>query len=406
MVGESLPFPKLVICPATLRLNWAKEIRMCNPGADIKILLSADEFKAGKDWTIIGYSSLAKHKPELAKSRFNAVFIDEAHYIKAIAANGFPDSDRAAATLEICTRARYVYPITGTPKTGHNKDLFNIMRLIRHPIAQTRKDFAAFADRFCDPQQAPFGCTVNGNTNDRILFRELKPFMIRHLKAEVLPDITKVRSFIPAEVNLSSYDKIIDEFLSLRIAEGKTEALELVLLGKLKKTLAAMKVANTIEFCRNFIDQNEKAVIVTCYTEVIDQVMAAFKNNAVKLVGGMTDAEKDTAIERFQNTNIQIFAMNVVAGGVGITLTASHVMIFNDFDWSPVNLIQAEDRIARPGQNFVSNIYYMYADGAEIDEYIAGILESKLDSISKTVDGGKTENINIKNMVLDALRRE
>jgi len=405
IVGESLPFPKLVICPATLRLNWRREIQLCNPSADIKILMSGDEYEIGNDWTIVSFSSLEKHKRELINSRFNAVFVDEAHYIKAVTPNGFPDSDRAAAALEICVRAKYVYPLTGTPKTGHNKDLFNIMRLIRHPLAQTRSHFEQFAEMFCDPREAPFGMTVNGNTNDRVLFRELKPYMIRHLKSEVMPDIAKVRSFIPVGVNLNAYNEIIADFLELRIQEGKTAALELVLIQKLKKTLASMKVDSSIELARGFIEQGEKVIIVTCYTEVIEKITKCFGNMAVKLVGGMSDDEKYQSIEQFQNGGIQVFAMNIVAGGVGITLTASHIMLFNDFDWVPVNLIQAEDRIARIGQNYVSNIFYMYVDGAEIDEYIASVLNDKLDSINKTVDGGRGEVIDIKDMVIDALRR-
>ena len=405
IVGESLPFPKLVICPATLRLNWRREIQLCNPCADIKILMSSDEYEIGDDWTIVSFSSLEKHKRGLINSRFNAVFVDEAHYIKAVTPNGFPDSDRAAAALEICIRAMYVYPLTGTPKTGHNKDLFNLMRLIRHPLAQTRTCFGRFAEMFCDPREAPFGMTVNGNTNDRVLFRELKPYMIRHLKSEVMPDIAKVRSFIPVGVNLNAYNEIIADFLELRIQEGKTAALELVLIQKLKKTLASMKVDSTIELARSFIEQGEKVIIVTCYTEVIEKVMKCFGDMAVKLVGGMSDDEKYQSIEQFQNASIQVFAMNIVAGGVGITLTTSHIMLFNDFDWVPVNLIQAEDRIARIGQNCVSNIFYMYVDGAEIDEYIASVLNDKLDSINKTVDGGRGEVIDIKDMVIDALRR-
>ena len=403
MVGESLPFPKLVICPATLRLNWRKEIRLCNPQADIKIILNSDDFVAGADWTIIGFSSLDKHLKQLIKHKFCVVFIDEAHYIKSVSVSGIPDSARAKATIAICEKARYVYPITGTPKTGCNKDIFNILRLIKHPLAINRSFFLPFAEKFCDLKEAPFGMTANGNTNNKLLYREIKPYMIRHLKSEVLPDITKIRSFLPVSVDLDAYNLAVKEYMDYRMSQGKTQAEELVLLQKLKITLASMKVDSTLEFCKNMVEQDEKIVVVTCYKEVVKRVLDEFGKDSVKLAGGMTDKSKESAIDKFQTGNAHVLVMNIIAGGVGINLTSAHVMVINDFDWVPANHVQAEDRIARSGQEQVANIYYLYVEGAEIDEVIADVLSRKLDTINTVVDGGNGEKIDIEDLIRKAL---
>ena len=68
---------------------------------------------------------------------------------------------------------------------------------------------------------------------------------------------------------------------------------------------------------------------------------------------------------------------NLVAGGVGRTLTAGTHVIFQDLDWVPANHRQAEDRAYRLGQTERVTVESMLADGM-LDEFIAKLLEAKL----------------------------
>ena len=126
----------------------------------------------------------------------------------------------------------------------------------------------------------------------------------------------------------------------------------------------------------------------------------------MKLVGGMTDEQKDKAILEFQEGKPQVMAMNIVAGGVGVTLTKAYNMVINDFDWTPGNLTQAEDRICRGGQvEEYCNIYYLYASGADMDEVFADTLTSKFDTINATIDGGSGDSIDYISLINDALEK-
>ena len=402
VIGESIPDKKLVICPPTLRLNWKKEILHVNPEANVHIIYSDADFTTVDGWNIIGYSSLTKFLPQLEEEKFQVMFIDEAHFIQAVSNSGEPSSNRAFAVLRLAATSKYVYPITGTPKSNRNKNLFNILRTLRHPLARGEWSFFNYGKEYCDGQNFGYGWDFTGNSNNEKLNESLKPYMVRHLTKEVLPNLKKHRIVIPVSVDLKEYNKQIADYLSNRV---NNDAEDLIKLMKAKRTLANQKATESIEFAKNLVEQNEKVVIVTCFTDVVKAVEKAFKNTCVKIVGGMSDSEKDKAITEFQNGKAQVMVMNIVAGGVGVTLTASHNMIINDFDWTPGNLAQAEDRICRSGQTEVCNIHYMYADGAMIDEIFVNTLTDKFENINSVVDNGLGDSIDYLKLINQALEK-
>src|SRR5262249_58437023 len=87
------------------------------------------------------------------------------------------------------------------------------------------------------------------------------------------------------------------------------------------------------------------------------------------------------AVDRFKNDpELRVASCNIIAGGVGITLTAGGHVIFQDLDWVPASHLQAEDRAYRLGQTDRGTVEYMLADGT-FDGYIADLLEPKLNPL-------------------------
>lgn len=396
MVGYSIPLPKLVICPATLRLNWMYEIQMIDPNADITILYSDSEFSTS-EWTIIGYSSIDKHLKDLEKSNFQVLLIDEAHYCQAINNSGNPDSKRAKAVLRLAATAGWVLPTTGTPKTNRNKNLFNTLRMIRHPLTRGKWAFQNYGVTYCEGQDTGWGWDYNGNSNDEELHDLIKPYMVRHLKSEVLPHLKKARRIIPVSVDLREYNAEIADYLNSRTNK---EAEQLARLMRARVILATQKVGETIDFAKEIMSDGDKVVLVTCFTEVVSVLEKAFKDKCVKIVGGMSDVAKQSAKDNFQTGSAQVIILNIVAGGVGITLTASHNLIINDLPWTIGDIVQVEDRICRSGQTAeFSNIYYMTAKGADVEEEMVDLLTYKSETINTVVDGGCGDSIDFRSLV-------
>ena len=397
IIGESIPMKKLVICPPTLRVNWEREIHMVNADAEVHIQYSDKPYKSVDGWNIIGYHSLDKFQKQLEKEQYQVIMIDEAHFIQAVNNYGNPDSKRALAVLRLAATSQYVFPITGTPKTNRNINLYNILRVIRHPLTRGNWAFQNYGKHFCDGQKTQWGWDYTGNSNDSELNEQLKPVMVRHLKKDVLPHLKKQRQAIPVSVNLSEYQYLISEYLRTRKNKNSES---LVQLNRAKQVVAIQKAQESIAFAQDIISQGKKVVIVTAFTEVVAQVEKAIKG-CLKIVGGMSDKAKNAAIDEFQHGTAQAIVINIVAGGTGVTLTAASTMIVNDVSFVVGDMEQAEGRIWRSGQKETAMIYYMLANKCEMDEKLIDIIVNKSATINAVVDGGKADELNLLKLIED-----
>ena len=105
------------------------------------------------------------------------------------------------------------------------------------------------------------------------------------------------------------------------------------------------------------------------------------------LTGQHKQDERQHAVDMFQNDeDTKVFIANIIAGGVGITLTEASIVMFADMEWSPEIHSQAEDRAHRIGQEGTVNVYY-YVLADTIEEDIVDILERKKSLIRAVMDG-------------------
>lgn len=390
IASYNIPGKKLVVCPASLKLNWQKEILLVDSTAKIGIVNGKTITDlTGADWYIINYDILSKHLTSILSTEFTSCIFDECHYIKSINNSGKPTAQRGKATLQITEKIPYCFMLTGTPITNKTKDIFNTLKAINHPLSQK---WMPFSLRYCNAYKDRYGWNMDGSSNTNELHEKLKPFMMRRLKSELLELPEKIRSFVPVEINAKEYNRLFTEYMAER--EGMEKGLQLVKLNALRHLLAIQKISATIEQIENIaVCQDKQIVVFTCYEEVVKQITEKFPQ-AGTITGSDSTEKRQQTVDDFQNKKINIVVCNIIAAGVGLTLTASDTVIFNDFDWTPANHAQAEDRIHRIGQNQKCNIYYMYADNAEMDRKLSLILEKKLANINQIIDNDSSNMFN------------
>ena len=391
LVGSSIKEAKLVICPESLRLNWYKEIKNITPDVDVQIQLSSEDIHFGKDWTIIGYASVNKFLENLKS--FNCVFIDECHACKSVNNWGKPSSKRAAAVISIAENAEYCYLLTGTPITSHNKDIFNILRMLKCEAFDFNSKFAFlnFANKFCDPKETYFGKDYSGNSNSEDLHAILSNIMVRRLKKDVLPNLKKQRQFIPIEPIFKKDYKDIERRL-YKPNEDDT-FMGLAMTGR--KILSKYKIKSAIDLAESLISAGESVVLVTNFIDSADELKTHFEGNCCEIRGGMSDSAKQKAIDDFQSKKVQVCILNIMAGGVGITLTAAHTMIVIDYAWNPSDMIQVEDRICRAGQDSSCMIYYICCSYSTLDNVFIEMISNKSANIDLVIDNNIDNTFNL-----------
>ena len=371
--------PFLVVCPASVKLNWRREIHNVEPDADVQVL-EKDALRNDARWVIINYDRLLRFQSSLLARRFAVVIVDEAHSIKN-------DSARSKRTLELLGAAKgkkltdgpqATYLLTGTPMTNRPRDLFNLLKGIGHPLSNS---FFGYAKRYCAATNNGYGLDTNGASNLEELAQVMAGVMLRRTKSEALDLPEKVRTWLPVDVPVSRTNSLerraLDYLGDNPARSGQTWITFLGMLNKARHALAITKAVSTADFVGDCVEAGQKVVVFTSYTGVVETMLERFGNSAVSLTGSHSAEAREAAVQRFQkDPAIRVFVGNIQAAGTGVTLTAGTHVVFNDLDWVPATHWQAEDRIHRIGQTQTAFVTYLYAPGT-LDEFVADLLEAK-----------------------------
>ena len=398
----------LVICPASLKLNWKREIQLVNAAAAIEVL-GVDSGPANDPrWVIVNYDILSKHADRLHAIDWTGVILDEAHFIK----NASQRTNHCLKLLGVQADAHapaigpeYVFLLTGTPMTNRPKDLFNLLRCVGHP---STRSFLSFAKRYCDAYRNDYGWVTTGASNLEELNLLMKEVSIRRKKEEVLDLPPKIRSWVPIDISDSKAAfNAVESFLNWYAGTDPSRPNDTEFLARLTKVRTALHKAKqkaVEERIRDVVASGEKVVVFTCFSEGIERHKARLGGSAVTITGSDTAEKRMTAVDRFQSDDtVKVALCNIIAGGVGITLTAGTHVIFQDLDWVPANHAQAEDRCYRLGQKSKVTVEYFLAAGT-LDSYISKLLEQKIKLIA-AVDADELPESSILTEIQNGLRR-
>jgi SNF2 family DNA or RNA helicase len=158
---------------------------------------------------------------------------------------------------------------------------------------------------------------------------------------------------------------------------------------KVRQIIAQQKVDYTCELIDKFIEQDKKVIVFTNFTSTLDMIHEKYKKNSVILDGRMSKQKRQDSVDRFQTEKkIKIFISNIIAGGVGITLTAAEGVIMNDLSFVPAHHSQAEDRAYRYGQKNSVLVYYPIFENT-IEKIIYNMLQKKKNIIDQVMGDGE-----------------
>ncbi len=261
--------PAVIVVPASLKLNWVKEVKMWTTKNNKTVVLNGKKpYDVSADIYIINYDILGTKNGDsvsgwceyLNDKKPQIIINDECHFFKS------SKSLRTKAVMKLTAYKKHLIFISGTPILNRPMEIFNSVKRLESSLFS---DWWSFGMRYCDPQNNGFGMTFNGATNTEELYHILtNTFMLRRLKEDVLKQLPpKTKSIVPFKIdNRKEYNNYEFNFLktlaktSPEKAEKASKAEGLVQISYLKQKATEGKIKEVIKWIENFVESGEKAI--------------------------------------------------------------------------------------------------------------------------------------------------
>ena len=398
----------LIICPASLKINWEREI--ANYSDRSCYIAEGKKFSTESDFVIVNYDILKNfHDPKdkenslLVQSKFELVILDEAHMVSNAQAQ------RTKIINNFVKDIKRVWLLTGTPMTSRPMNYYNLLSIIESPVAQ---NWMAYAIRYCQGFQFRAGnrkiWNVTGASNLEELRDRTSKQILRRLKEQVLDLPEKIITPVYLRTSSKEYKDLMGEYydwLENKTDESSSLTIQFSKIMKVRKVIANEKVKETIEFAQNIIDQGKKVIIFTNFTDTLQLIHNHFGKESVYLDGSCNKVQRQYAVDQFQeNEKVKVFVGNLKAAGVGLTLTAAEVVIMNDLSFVPAEHAQAEDRAYRYGQKNNVLVYYPIFENT-IESVIYDILNKKKKIIGTVMGDEVQESGDVVEEILNLINK-
>lgn len=380
----------IVLCPATLKLNWKHEVEKWRKDLTAVICKGRDGFQLPREGevVILNYDIIPKeftptdkygeehNVPELWLKVLGktTLIADEAHLCKSHKAIR---SKRTKVLSSVCKRS---WALTGTPLLSKGFDLWGVLST----FGMAREAFGGFHSftRLMNASKGRFGWHFG--TPDASVPERLRRVMLRRMKDEVLTDLPPKQT---QTVVVDLGPKLAAQVNKAWAAFQEYDARELPSFQRFSRVRADLAkdripaLTNLVESCE---DANEPVVVFSAHRAPVEAM--ASRDGWAAIMGDTSQKERQKAVEDFQAGRLKGIACTIKAGGTGITLTRASKMIFCDLEWNPALNLQAEDRICRIGQKASNLQYIRLVSDHPMDLHVLALLDEKAALINGAVE--------------------
>jgi uncharacterized Zn finger protein/superfamily II DNA or RNA helicase len=400
---QGLETPSLVICPTSLLGNWQKEFEKFGPDLRVSLYHGSERTfpKAGSFQVLLtSYGIFRRDFTKFKKRDWYLLAIDEAQNIK----NSQTEQTKAVKALPALARIA----MTGTPVENRLTELWNLFDFINPGYLGSMSHFKTMLAN-------PIEQTHDQQAIER-LRKVTAPFILRRLKTDKhiiadLPEKVSITEYCSLTTSQAAlYQQVLNQTMeTIQAANGiERKGLIFKLMTALKQVCnhpahflgqgapdptISGKAAKTLELVQALLDNQEKALIFTQFTEMgsllVDMLREATGIPPLFFHGGLSRGKRDAMVDAFQtDPKAKLMILSLKAGGTGLNLTAASSVIHYDLWWNPAVENQATDRAYRIGQDQRVMVHRLVTMGT-FEEKINAMIQSKQHLADLTVYTGE-----------------
>ena len=330
------------------------------------------------------------------KLKIKTIILDECQQIKN------SDSQRTIFTRAICKEVNHVIALSGTPIKNNASEYFPVLNILKPEMFPR---YSTFLMNECDSYFNGYGYKTGGLRNPERFLEKTSSFIIRRTRAEVLPDLPKIRrSFQFHELSKEVEKAYIDTFKQFRDEYNSSESNSfedsgnvLAFLSKMRHLTGLSKVNPCIDYVMEIMGSTDDRVTIFVHHKDVAEILKTKLNALFSELdippcaihaAGSSSLETEKSFEKSR-----VLICSTLAGGEGLNLQRlCRRLVMLERQWNPANEEQAESRFPRPEgmqTDFIDGVY-MVAIGT-VDEFFSEIIERKREIVGKTLDGKAVE---------------
>ncbi len=344
----------LVICPASVIVNWCREIEA---KSDLKAynLHDNNRDRSFLTWSeeggvaVTNYESLENHFVIDPDFDIDMIIVDEAHYIKNTSAK------RSKNVLELCYHTDRILFMTGTPLENNVSEMIRLMDYLQHDVAQRAQSVSvtAYADDFKD---------------------KISPVYYRRKRESVLselPDLTDVKEWCnmtPEDERAYEDDVLTGSFMDVRRVSWRNE----------DYLNTSAKVQRLREIVEDAAEDQRKILVFSFFLDTLEKIRTVFGTQCVGVINGAVPVEeRQSIVDAFEQAPAgSVLAAQIQSGGTGLNIQSASVVILCEPQYKPSTENQAIGRAHRMGQTRDVLVYRLLCPDT-VDERMIEILEAK-----------------------------
>lgn len=339
----------LVVCPASVLVNWVKEVRR-HSALEAFLVHGSDRARTWKAWQRRGGVAVTTFGTLPVLDRpgpLPLVVVDEAHYLKN------PGTKRAQALLPLVDQAERALFLTGTP-------LENRLEEFQQLVAYLQPDVAARLNR------------VDGLASPRRFREELAPVYLRRNQQDVLQEL-------PDLVVTPEWSSLTPQQLpGYRWAVASGNFMLMRRVAVVERPEHSEKLARLREIADEAAANGHKVIVFSYFRDVLHKVAEVLGDRVVgPLTGSVPATKRQAIVEAFgRASDDAVLLSQITAGGTGMNMQAGSVVIICEPQVKPSLETQAIARAHRMGQLRGVQVHRLLSEDS-VDQRMVEILDEK-----------------------------